>query len=386
MPANTQKVSAVEYVKQQEITPKTVGGRATGYSVTRFRMQGGASDGVEVIRVDNGLLKFDILPTRGMSIWKAWLGDTEIGWKSPVRGPVHPALVDLGEPSGLGWLDGFDELFVRCGLESNGAPEFDEKTGRLKYPLHGRIGNKPAHHVEVSVDGDSGEIKVTGVVEESRFHFLKLRMTATITTKVGEASLKVHDEIANFSALPAETQMLYHINFGEPLLDAGSKLVAPVKTVVPRNARAAEGIANWDSYPAPVAGYEEQVYFFELLADAQGQTRTLLKNAHGTRGVSLVFNKKQLPWFTLWKDTAATTDGYVTGLEPGTNFPNPRSYEGEQQRVAKIPAGGKIEYDVKMEFHGAAPQIEAAEKAIAALQGSEKPKVFTTPQDKWCAP
>ena len=211
-------------------------------------------------------------------------------------------------------------------------------------------------------------------------------MTATITTKVGEASLKVHDEIANFSALPAETQMLYHINFGEPLLDAGSRLVAPVKTLVPRNARAAEGIANWDSYPAPVAGYEEQVYFFELLADAQGQTRTLLKNAHGTRGVSLVFNKKQLPWFTLWKDTAATADGYVTGLEPGTNFPNPRSYEGEQQRVAKIPAGGKIEYDVKMEFHGAAPQVEAAEKAIATLQGSEKPKIFTTPQDKWCAP
>ena len=161
MPANSQKVSSVEYVKQQEITPKTVGGRATGYSVTRYRMQGGLSDGVEVIRVDNGLLKFDILPTRGMSIWKAWLGDSEIGWKSPVRGPVHPALVDLGEPSGLGWLDGFDELFVRCGLESNGAPEFDEKTGRLKYPLHGRIGNKPAHHVEVSVDGDSGEIKVT---------------------------------------------------------------------------------------------------------------------------------------------------------------------------------------------------------------------------------
>lgn len=386
MPANSQKVSSVEYVKQQEITPKTVGGRATGYSVTRYRMQGGLSDGVEVIRVDNGLLKFDILPTRGMSIWKAWLGDSEIGWKSPIRGPVHPALVDLGEPSGLGWLDGFDELFVRCGLESNGAPEFDEKSGRLKYPLHGRIGNKPAHHVEVSVDGDSGEIKVTGVVEESRFHFLKLRMTATITTKVGEASLKVHDQIENFSAVPAETQMLYHINFGEPLLDAGSRLVAPVKTLVPRDARAAEGIANWDSYPAPVAGYEEQVYFFELLADAQGQTRTLLKNAHGTRGVSLVFNKKQLPWFTLWKDTAATADGYVTGLEPGTNFPNPRSYEGEQQRVAKIPAGGKIEYDVKMEFHGAAPQVEAAEKAIAALQGSEKPKIFSTPQDKWCAP
>ena len=38
----------------------------------------------------------------------------------------------MGEPSGLGWLDGFDELLVRCGLESNGAPEFDAD-GRVVY-------------------------------------------------------------------------------------------------------------------------------------------------------------------------------------------------------------------------------------------------------------
>ena len=34
--------------------------------------------------------------------------------------------VPLTEPSGLGWLSGFDELMVRCGLESNGAPDFDD--------------------------------------------------------------------------------------------------------------------------------------------------------------------------------------------------------------------------------------------------------------------
>ena len=75
-----------------------------------------------------------VLPTRGMGIWRVTAagrsGTADVGWKSPVRGPVHPAFVDLGEPSGLGWLDGFDEFFVRCGLESNGAPDFDAKTGR----------------------------------------------------------------------------------------------------------------------------------------------------------------------------------------------------------------------------------------------------------------
>ena len=58
------------------------------------------------------------------------------------------------------------------------------------------------------------------------------------------------------------------------------------------------------------------IYPFDAVAysgsDAQGQTRTLLKNAHGTRGASLVFNVEQLPCFSVWKDTAAAPDGSAT--------------------------------------------------------------------------
>jgi hypothetical protein len=308
-----------------------------------------------------------------------------IGWKSPVRGPVHPGFVDVGEPSGLGWLDGFDELLVRCGLESNGAPEHDEN-GQLHYPLHGRIGNKPAHQVDIKVDPDAKEIAIVGVVEETRFHFFKLRMTTTIKTKAGEKGFRIHDEIENISASPAEMQMLYHVNFGDPLLDAGSTVVAPIKTVVPRNAHAAEGIARWDSYEAPQPGFEEQVYFFELLADAEGQTQALLKNAHGTRGTRMTFNKKQLPCFTVWKNTTAIADGFVTGLEPGTNFPNPRSYEGEQGRVVKLKGGGSFGFDFQLEYLSHDAEVEAAEAAIAKLQGDTQPKVYDSPQDGWCAP
>ena len=38
---------------------------------------------------------------------------------------MHPRWVPLSEPSGIGWLDGFDELVARCGLFSHGAPDFD---------------------------------------------------------------------------------------------------------------------------------------------------------------------------------------------------------------------------------------------------------------------
>ena len=85
----------------------------------------------------NGDFHFIVVPTHGMGIRRAK------SWRAALRlavagqGPVHPALVHLWEPSGIGWLDGFDELLVRCGLDSNGAPEF-RPDGRLRYPLHGR--------------------------------------------------------------------------------------------------------------------------------------------------------------------------------------------------------------------------------------------------------
>lgn len=378
-------VATQTHLNELAIGPQAVGGAARGYSVTKRTLRGGLCDGVEVVHVDNGVFSFDVLPTRGMSLWKAWLGGLEIGWRSPVRGPVHPKFVPLMEPGGLGWLDGFDELLVRCGLESNGAPDFDDN-GRLRYPLHGRIGNRPAHQVTVSVDGDTGEIAVTGVVEETRFHFLKARLTSTVATRVGEAGLRIRDTVENLSAGPAEIQMLYHINFGQPILEAGSRFVAPVKTVVPRNARAAEGIAAWDRYAAEAAGYEEQVYFLELLGAKDGATRALLKNAQGTRGVGMHFNLQQLPYFTLWKNTAAAADGYATGLEPGVNFPNPRTYEGRQGRIVRLAPGGEASFELRLEVHQSGAEIEQAEAAITALQAGLEPKVYDKPQEGWCAP
>ena len=70
-------------------------------------------------------------------------------------------------------------------------------------------------------------------------------------------------------------ELLDHINLREPLLGGGALIVAPVKTLVPRNARAAEGIATWRSYGAPKQGLVEHVYLMELLADDRGQTRAL---------------------------------------------------------------------------------------------------------------
>src|SRR3954451_14634739 len=82
-------------------------------------LRGGRSEGVQVVELDNGAMCVDVLPTRGMGIWRVRRGQQTLGWQAPAREPVHPSFVPLMEPAGLGWLAGFNELLCRCGLENN---------------------------------------------------------------------------------------------------------------------------------------------------------------------------------------------------------------------------------------------------------------------------
>ena len=134
---------------------------------TRYGIfSGGASDGVEVIEVATGSVRALILPTRGMGLWKVEKDGVDFTWDPPISGPIHPSLVPVFDPNGIGWLEGFDELVVRCGLESNGAPEYDP-AGHLLYPLHGRIANLPAQSLSIEYDEASGRLDVIGEVLES---------------------------------------------------------------------------------------------------------------------------------------------------------------------------------------------------------------------------
>jgi hypothetical protein len=100
-------------------------------------------------------------------------------------------------------------------------------------------------------------------------------------------------------------------------------------------------------------------------------------------GVSLKWPVKQLPCFTVWKDTMAEADGYVTGLEPGTNFPNPRSYESEQKRVIKLAPGETYTMEVSLVGHPTSESVGAAEKQVMAIQADTKPRIFDKPQTGW---
>src|SRR5205823_3626776 len=197
---------------------------------------GGLRDGVDLIEVHNGALSFSVLPTRGMGLWRGDYRGLALGWGAPVAGPVHPKFVQLADRGGLGWLAGFDELLCRCGLASNGPPGEDVHTDaqgntrRAQLTLHGRIANLPAQAVEARVSlNPPYELTITGEVEEAALFFPQLRLTSTYTTAPGSNRLVVHDVVENRAARPAEMQLLYHWNLGPPFLEAGARVLAPVR-------------------------------------------------------------------------------------------------------------------------------------------------------------
>ncbi|MCP4887646.1 MAG: aldose 1-epimerase family protein [Planctomycetaceae bacterium] len=355
----------------------------SGLIHTRYgRFSGGASDQVEVVEVDTGAVRVLILPTRGMSIWELDSAGHRFGWQSPVTGPVHPSQVPLFEPSGLGWLEGFDELLVRCGLESNGAPENDAH-GNLLYPLHGRIGNLPASSLSIEFDEASGRLELIGEVLESRLFFKRLRLRSRIRFQAGSPDIELLDDVTNDLSKPTTIQLLYHINLGAPVLGEGAVLEAPVETLAPKDALSASEIDQWNQFGSPEEGYAERVYFAKLRSDESQLTSAMLRAAEGNLGFAVSFHTGGLPRFVLWKNTAAESDGYVTGIEPATNYPNQRSYEDKQGRVVELDAGQTKSFRVTLHPLTNAEAVAEMSKRITDIQGEHQPDIHSTPRPGW---
>jgi hypothetical protein len=96
------------------------------------------------------------------------------------------------------------------------------------------------------------------------------------------------------------------------------------------------------------------------------------------------FDTKTLPYFTQWKNTGAEADGYVTGLEPGTGFPNPRSFEEQQGRVVELGPGETREFNLKLEGVTDAVRVQRIENEISDLSlGRTELQEFDA---DWCTP
>ncbi|MCA9138291.1 MAG: aldose 1-epimerase family protein [Planctomycetales bacterium] len=356
------------------------------WSVSKRTLHGGKQDGVDLITIDNGVMQIDVIPTRGMNVYEVRSGDIRLGWDSPVDEIVHPALIDLESRGGLGWLEGFNEWMVRCGLEFAGHPGTDEfvtntgDTATMELTLHGKIGNIPASEVEVVVDSNRpGRIRLRGVVYEKLFNGPKLKLVTELSVVPGESTFRIDDTIENQGGQQQEFQIIYHANFGAPLLGKDAKVHAAVKSVAPMNDHAAGEIDTYATYDEPTTGFAEQVYLVEPSADENGKTIAVLQNANGDRAASMQWTVDQLPYLTLWKNTAATQDGYVTGIEPATGYPFNRKVERQAGRVPKLDAGQSRRFTLDFTLHRNKEDVDAMIQKVKAIQADHQPIVRRTP-------
>jgi len=350
-------------------------------------LQGGKQEGVELIEVDNGKLRFRVIPTRGMGILDVNLGDVRLGWNSPIKEVVHPKFVNLDSRGGLGWIEGFNEWMARCGLEYAGHPgkdEFITNTGaksEMDLTLHGKISNIPASEVIVTIDRNAPyTIRIQGRVDERVFFGPKLELWTEISTVPGSNEFTISDTLTNRGSESQEFMLIYHANYGSPLLEKGAKLVTAAKRVAPFNDHAAKAVNQWDTYAAPKSGFVEEVFQIFPFADKDDRTTIQLQNANGDRAVSMNWSLKELPYLTQWKNTVAKQDGYVTGLEPGTSFPHNRKWERAKGRVSKLQPGQTRNFSITFGIQSSKAEVTAVANEINALRGNRKTIVDKKPE------
>lgn len=372
-----------------QITGSMVTPEKPDWSITKKTLHGGKQEGVDLITVDNGKLSFSIIPTRGMSLLNARMDDIYLGWDSPVKEVVHPKYIRLEDRGGLGWLEGFNEWMVRCGLESTGHPGTDSfinnvgDESTMDLTLHGKIGNIPASEVEVIIErAPPYHIRIRGRVDERMFYGPKLEIQTEVSTTPDSASVRISDTITNRGDDPQEFQILYHANYGPPLLEEGAQFVGPVKKIIPFNEHAAESIDSYSVYNGPTAGFTEQVYCMTPLAGYDGRTTVGLVNRSKNKGISMKFSIQQLPFITLWKNTNSEGEGYVTGLEPGTSFPNNRRIERKFGRVPKLDSGQSHHAEIDFTILKGNKAVRGLIDQIQKIQRQAQPVIENKPENK----
>ena len=112
---------------------------------------------------------------------------------------------------------------------------------------------------------------------------------------------------------------------------------------------------------------------------AEGKTLALLHDAAGEHGLALRWDVWQLPHFTLWKNTAAVEDGYVTGLEPATCFSTFRANERAAGRLITLPPAGKWETVWSIEAFDTAIAVADAAAEVDTIQGNVEPVIHREP-------
>ncbi|MGO8759222.1 MAG: aldose 1-epimerase family protein [Terracidiphilus sp.] len=325
--------------------------------ITRYEYCDGKAKGVTALRVRTAAgLDFTVLPDRGMDIVEASYLGRSLCWRSPA-GIAHPSYYDRRD---IQWLRTFaGGLLTTCGLSAVGVPSEDagETTG-----LHGPVSNLPAEHYlwREQWEGDELLLTVEGSVRESSVFGPNLLLNRTIRTRLDSRAIEWNDVVRNEGPETAPLMLIYHMNFGFPLLDERSRLYATSAKVEGRTELAASHLDTWNVFDAPTGDARERVYYHTMQPDNHGRPAVVLVSNDTARdfGVELTYSAATLPHFIEWKLTQSTH--YVLGLEPCNARADGRRAEREAGRLQFLSPGEEKNFNVQLRVLDGVEEVAAA--------------------------
>lgn len=288
-------------------------------------------------------LRFTFWPDRALDIGPAWFKDKPIAWLHPGLGaPAH------FEHGGLGWLRTFGGgLLTTCGLIHIGSP--DEYLGQ-SHGLHGRIAHIPAKNVRIWEEWQDEDylLIVEGEIRQAVLFGENLLLSRRYETSLDSQKLTLKDTVINEGSQPTPHSLLYHCNFGFPLVSPASRLIIEDRDVVPRTPAAAGGLDHHTSFEVPQPGYEEQVFFHYPRISPDGFAEARLINPDLSLGFRLRWLAETMPVLTQWKMMGQGE--YICGLEPATHALAPYEALKKQDLPRVLAPGESVEYELTLEI------------------------------------
>jgi hypothetical protein len=314
-------------------------------------LDNGAGRGTRIAWINTGTgLRFKVVIDRAMDIADTFYNEHSLAWLS------HSGITSAQPMSdkSINWLKTFGGgLLVTCGLSHVGGPESDEFGER---GIHGEISNVPAD-IESIIQPDpiSGkmDMSITGIIRQSQALGSRLELRRTISATLGKSVIRIQDEVINRGNTDAAHMLLYHCNFGWPLIDEGTKILWN-GTWKPRDGNPNKIFREGNDFKKCLPplndhqGSGEEVAFIDPQADDDGFCTCGLENSKLGLRVNLKFQKKQLPCLTNWQHFGKGE--YVVGLEPGTNPPIGQSQARRQNELIQLAPGETRNYALEIEL------------------------------------
>jgi hypothetical protein len=314
-------------------------------SLRESRLSGGRQEGVRSVEISNGSgLEATILPDRCMDFYQIRFKGHNINYISPCGIAAPQYFNDTGDRFLRNFFVGF---LTTCGLQNIGVPNAYQ--GK-EYGLHGRLSNTPAEqfHWSREITDHSLAAVLYGEMKEAVLFGENLSLRRKISFPYGENKILLEDTVTNYSFQKIPFMLLYHFNFGYPMLDEDSVLLLDSLHIQPRNQHAAEHTADWNKIETPQDSFEEMCYYHTLKKDLDGFASYSLYQPKLNIGVTIKFDAQKLDYFCQWKMFGKGE--YVMGLEPMNAMLDGHTQETEQNRIKSLEPQQNMKYQFEISF------------------------------------